>query len=289
MRVLVTGASGQVGRAILRLAPALGVDAVGLARADLDITDAVAVRQSVGSVQPDAVVNAAAYTAVDRAESAPDLAFAVNRDGARNVAEAARQRGVPVVQISTDYVFDGTQPTPYKTDDPTAPLGVYGASKEAGERAVRDTTPDHMILRTAWVFSEHDGNFVTTMLRLASERDRLRVVADQWGHPTAADDVARAALAAATKALDGLSGTVHAAGAPLATWHDLAVATVEEAARVAGKAPIPVDPISTAEYPTPARRPARVELDMASSLARFGLAPFDWRTSLAEVVRRRIG
>ena len=284
MRVLVTGAGGQVGRELARLAPSLGVDVVGMTRADLDVTDARAVRQRVAEVRPDAVVHAAAYTAVDRAEADAEAAFAVNRDGAGHLAGAAA--GLPFVHLSTDYVFDGTKGGPYLPDDPVAPLGVYGASKAAGEVAVREAHPGAVVLRTAWVFGPYPGNFVTTMLRLAAERDRLRVVADQWGHPTSAADVARAALAAV--ACDG-PRTLHVAGTPLATWHDLATEAVRLGAQ-AGLVPlVPVDPIPTSEYPTPAARPRRVELAVAPSLDVLGLAPLDWRAALAEVVARVAG
>ena len=286
MKLLVTGAGGQVGREVVRLAPALGADVVGLDRAGLDVTDADAVRQAVAAARPDAVVNAAAYTAVDRAESEPGAAFAVNRDGAAHLAAACDAAGVPLVHVSTDYVFDGTQGAPYRPGDPVAPLGVYGASKAAGEDAVRQTER-HVILRTAWVFSRYGGNFVATMLRLAAERDRLAVVADQWGHPTAAADVARACLAAAQRAADGLAGTLHTAGAPLATWHGLATETVRLGAEAGLVPAVPVDPIPTAAYPTPAARPPRVELAMDASFAALGLAPFDWRTSLAGEVAVR--
>ena len=285
MRVLVTGAAGQVGREIVRLAPALGVDAVALGRAGLDVTDARAVREAVSASRADAILNAAAYTAVDRAESEPDRAFAVNRDGARHLADACRQRGLPLVHVSTDYVFDGTKGAPYTPDDPVAPANIYGASKAAGEDAVRDVLDRHVIVRTAWVFSRYDGNFVTTMWRLAAERDRLAVVADQWGHPTAAADVARATLAAARRALDGVAGTVHVAGAELATWRDLAVAALA----ASGAPTVPVDPLGTAEYPTAARRPARVELAMGESLNRLGLAPLDWRAALQVEAHARFG
>ena len=287
MRLLVTGAGGQVGREVVRLAPTVGAQAVGLDRAALDVTDADAVRQAVAEARPDAVVHAAAYTAVDRAESEPEAAFAVNRDGAAHVAAACDAAGVPLVHVSTDYVFDGAKGAPYLPGDPTAPLGVYGASKAAGEAAVRAATDRHVILRTAWVFSRYGGNFVATMLRLAAERDRLAVVADQWGHPTSAADVARACLAAAARAADGLAGTLHVAGSPLATWHDLATETVRLAA---GAVPaVPVDPIPTADYPTPAARPGRVELAMADSFRALGLAPFDWRSALATEVEARLG
>ena len=288
MTILLTGAGGQVGREVARLAPALGVEVAAFDRAALDVTDADAVRRRVADAAPDAVVNAAAYTAVDRAEAEPDLAFAVNRDGARHLAEAASERGVPVVHVSTDYVFDGTQGAPYEPGDPVAPLGVYGASKAAGEDAVRAATDRHVILRTAWVFSRYGGNFVATMLRLAGERDRLAVVADQWGHPTAAADVARACLAAARRAAEGLAGTLHVAGTPLATWHDLAAETVRLGVGLGAVPRVPVDPIPTSAYPTPAARPGRVELAMAGSFAALGLPPFDWRTALADEVAARV-
>ena len=285
MRLLVTGAAGQVGREVLRLAPSLGVEAVGLDRAALDVTDAEAVRQAVASSGTDAVVNAAAYTAVDRAESEPHLAFAVNRDGAGHLARACHQSGVPLVHVSTDYVFDGTKGAPYHPGDPVAPANVYGASKAAGEGAVREALDRHVIVRTAWVFSRYDGNFVSTIWRLAGERDRLAVVADQWGHPTAAADVARAAVAAARQSLGGVTGTVHVAGSELATWRDLAAAAVA----VGGAPAVPVDPITTADYPTAAARPRRVELAMGESLNLLGLAPLDWRAALQVEADARFG
>ena len=289
MKLLVTGAGGQVGREIARLAPALNVEVAGLDRAALDVTDAEAVRRALAEARPDAVVNAAAYTAVDRAESEPEAAWAVNRDGAAHLAQAAAAAGVPIVHVSTDYVFDGTKGAPYLPGDPAAPLGVYGASKAAGEDAVRAATERHVVLRTAWVFSRYGGNFVATMLRLAAERDRLAVVADQWGHPTAAADVAQACLAAARRAAEGLVGTLHVAGAPLATWHDLASETVRLAHAAGAVTAVPVDPIPTSAYPTPAARPRRVELAMGDSFGALGLAPFDWRPALAREVEARLG
>lgn len=281
MTVAVTGAGGQVGREVLRLAgPDLEV--VGFARSDLDITDLKAVRRALEDARPDAVVNAAAYTAVDRAESEAEAAHAVNVEGARNVAQAAADLEVACVHISTDYVFDGAKGEPYSTDDPVAPLSVYGATKAEGERDVLEA--GGVVLRTAWVFSPYDGNFVTTMLRLAAEHSRLRVVADQWGRPTAARDVACAALEAAS-----LVGprVLHIAGNPLATWHDLATETVRLGAQAGLCPPVPVDPIPTAEYPTPARRPARVDLEVGPSLAALGLEAVDWRAGLRDVIARR--
>lgn len=287
MRVLVTGAGGQVGVELLRLAAATGVEAVGLARRDLDVTDAEAVRRAVAHHEPDAVVHAAAYTAVDRAESQPELAFAVNRDGAAHVAEACAAAGVPLVHLSTDYVFDGTKDAPYTPDDPVAPLNVYGQSKAAGEAAVRERLDRHVILRTAWVFSGHGHNFVRTMLRLASERERLAVVADQWGHPTWAGDVARAALAAAERSASGAGpqGTLHVAGSPLTTWHGLATAAVTAAADLGFLPTRPIDPVSAASYPTVAQRPRQVQMETVPSLEALGLPEMAWRARLSEVVR----
>ena len=274
----MTGAAGQVGREIVRLGPSLEVNVAGADRAALDITDVKAVDRAVEDSGADAVINAAAFTAVDRAESEPEAAFAVNRDGARHLAQVCAEADVPLIHLSTDYVFDGTKDGPYAPDDPVSPVNVYGASKAAGEVAIRETWDRHLIIRTAWVFSRFDGNFVSTMWRLAAERDRLAVVADQWGHPTAAADVARAALVAARRALEGVSGTVHVAGAELTTWRDLAVAALDA---TRGAVPtVPVDAIATAEYPTPAARPPRVELSMSESLERLGLTPLDWRARL---------
>lgn len=281
MRVLVTGAGGQVGQALVRLGDAAEADVVGVDRAALDITDAAAVRRVITEARPDAVVNAAAYTAVDRAESEPDLAFHVNRDGARTVAEAAADAGVALVHLSTDYVFDGTKGAPYFPDDPVAPLGVYGSSKAAGEAAVLAAGGQAVVLRTAWVFSGYAPNFVRTILRLAAERPRLAVVADQWGHPTSALDVAGAALAAAHFARTRGSGILHIGGLPMTTWHALATAAVADWSEETGHPAIPVDPIPSSAYPTAARRPARVELELASSLRSLGLAEApDWRPAL---------
>ncbi|MDT0631803.1 dTDP-4-dehydrorhamnose reductase [Rubrivirga sp. S365] len=279
----MTGAGGQVGAEAVRLG---GAGVVGVGRGGLDVTDRDAVLRAVEQAEPDVVVHAAAYTAVDRAEAEADRAYAVNRDGAAHVAEACARAGVPLVHLSTDYVFDGTKGTPYVPDDPPAPLGVYGASKAAGETAVRERLDQHLILRTAWVFSGRPGSFVSTMLRLASERPRLGVVADQWGHPTWATALARACLHAAALAAEGRApwGTWHVAGAPLTTWHGLAEAAVAAGAERGVTPAVPVDPIATAGYPTAARRPARVELEIAPSLAALGLAPLDWRDGVGPSV-----
>ena len=279
LTLVVTGAAGQVGAQMCRIAEAAGVRAIGLDRAALDVTDGSAVRRALARHQPDAVVNAAAYTAVDRAETEPALAFAVNRDGPAALAQGCHALGVALVHLSTDYVFDGTKGAPYTERDPVAPLGVYGASKAAGEAAVRGTLDRHAILRTAWVFSAQAPNFVQTILRVARERDRLDVVDDQWGHPTWAGDVAEASLSLARQLVAGRAvGTVHYGGRPLTTWHGLASAVVDAAGL-----PTRVDPVSTSAFPRPAARPARVELDLARAEA-LGLAIPDWRDRVRAVV-----
>ena len=286
VRGLVTGAAGQVGRELVRAAGP-GLDLLPLARADLDITDAAAVVETIAAHQTEVVINAAAYTAVDRAEEEPMRAFAVNRDGAANLAAACAEAGIPLVHLSTDYVFNGRKGQPYTEADAPDPLGVYGRSKWEGEEAVRERLDRHLIVRTSWVFSAHPPNFVTTMLRLAQEREVLRVVADQRGCPTAARDVAACALALARRAVTDPEtpwGTVHFAGTPAATWHELAEAVVAEAAPLVPVIVERVAPITTTEYPTPAARPPDSRLDGSRLEAAFGIAPPPWRPALRDVV-----
>lgn len=285
--VLVFGANGQVGFELLRAAWAPGLTAVGLDRAAGDVTDARAVTSAVAAHRPALVVNASAYTAVDKAESEPDAAFAVNRDGPAHLARACADAGVPLIHISTDYVFDGTsKTTPWREDDPVAPQGVYAASKLAGEEAVREAQPDHVILRTAWVFGAHGHNFVKTMLRLARERDELQVVADQHGCPTPAAAIAAAIAAIAQARLGGggwTPGTFHYGGAPATTWHGFADRIVERAAARIGRRPT-VTAIATADFPTPARRPANSVLDTARLGQAYGIPPADWMAGLDRVL-----
>ena len=197
MKVLVLGTSGQVGDALMRASWLAGTTLAGLARPALDMADPASIDRAMAENAPDLVVNATAYTAVDKAESDRDAAFAVNRDGPARLAALCAARGVPLIHISTDYVFDGTKPAPYAENDPVDPVNVYGASKEAGEAAVRAALPRHVILRTSWVYAAHGANFVKTMLRLGRERPELGVVADQTGAPTAAADIAAAIVAIA--------------------------------------------------------------------------------------------
>ena len=284
--LLVFGATGQVGRALMDACRAQGVAAVGVARAATDIADPAAVARAVGEAEPRLVVNCAAHTAVDRAESEPELAAAVNDVGAGAVAEAAARAGVPVLHLSTDYVFNGTKGDAYTEDDPMAPLGVYGRTKAAGEARVRAATPRHVILRTSWVFGAHGHNFLKTMLRLAGERDELRVVADQCGCPTATPDIAAAVLAvdAALARGAGDYGTFHFAGEGATSWHGFAQAIVDAQAETTGRRPSVVA-IATADYPTPARRPADSRLNSARFLLTFGLRAEPWPARVRETVR----
>jgi dTDP-4-dehydrorhamnose reductase len=285
-RLLVTGARGQLGRELALRAPRRGLAVVALPHAELDIGDREATARAIAAHRPDVVVNAAAYTAVDRAESEPGPAFAVNEDGPRHLARACAARGAPLIHVSTDYVFDGRKAGAYGEDDPVAPINVYGASKEAGERALRAAHEAHVILRTSWVYAAHGGNFVRTMLRLAGERDTLSVVADQHGCPTAAGDLAEAGLDVAQRLLDGQRsfGTYHFAGRGIATWHELAEAALE-LCLPEGRTRPRVLPVPATAFPRPARRPANSALDCARIEAVFGIRPRPWREALAEVGR----
>jgi dTDP-4-dehydrorhamnose reductase len=285
-RLLVTGAGGQLGRELLRRGPKRGLVTIGRSRAELDITDPLAIERAIDVADADLVVNAAAYTAVDQAESEPERAHAVNELGPRRLAQACAARGLPLIHVSTDYVFDGAKAQGYVEDDPVAPLGVYGASKEAGERAIREELPAHVILRTAWVYSAHSRNFVLTMLQLAAKQDELRVVGDQRGSPTFAGELAEGILTIANR-LDGspaMHGTFHFAGAGATSWAGFAQGVMELCLPAGAKAPVIV-PIATAEFPRPARRPANSVL-LCGKLGRvYQIEPRPWREALAEVGR----
>jgi dTDP-4-dehydrorhamnose reductase len=290
MRILVTGTEGQVARAMAERAPKHGAEIVLLGRPKLDLTDPERVRAVVGEAGGDVVVNAAAYTAVDQAESEPDLAEAVNRNGAEAVARAARDMNVPVIQISTDYVFDGTAARPYRESDRVAPLGVYGRTKLAGEEAVAAIQPDHAILRTAWVYSPFGKNFVKTMLRVGTDRDEVSVVADQHGSPTSALDIADAVIAVArnlvTRPQDAsLRGVFHMGGTGYTTWADFAAWIFDVSGRLGGPC-ARVRRIATADYPTPAKRPANSRLDCSKLAQIHGLTLPGWRESVETCVER---
>lgn len=288
MRIAVTGRTGQVVQSLLACAAAAGVAVIPVGRPELDLEQPASTLQALAAAEPDCIVNAAAYTAVDKAEAEPDLAMRVNGFGAGAVAAAAAAFGVPLIQISTDYVFDGTAARPWRESDATAPLGAYGRSKLAGEQSVAASTDDYAILRTAWVYSPYGGNFVKTMLRLAETRDDLGVVADQLGSPTSAPDLAEAIIAVG-KALvarpgdAALRGVFHAAGTGEASWADLAEAVFATSAALGGPG-ASVKRIATADYPTPARRPANSRLDCSLLAERHGLRLPPWQESVRTCV-----
>jgi dTDP-4-dehydrorhamnose reductase len=266
------------------MAPAL-VEVVGVGHAELDITQEDSIRRVVGSIAPDIIVNAAAYTAVDRAESEPAAAKRVNADGPRLLALAARDSDARLVHISTDFVFDGTSSTPYRPDAATGPVSEYGRTKRLGEQAVREALADRsVVLRTAWVYSPSGHNFMLTMLRLMAERKYVRVVADQVGTPTAARSVAEAIWKIISR--PDINGVHHWTDAGVASWYDFAVAIAEEAADLGLlDADVTVTPIATAEYPTPARRPAYSVLDTGSLMQALGVTPAHWRKVLRTTLK----
>ena len=290
LRLAVTGTQGQVVRALQERAAEAGITVVAIGRPALDLASG-----AVGALvdaQADAIVNAAAYTAVDQAESEPDLAMAVNGSGAGAVARVAASLGVPLIHISTDYVFDGSADRPYRESDPVGPASAYGRSKLEGERQVAAAQPDHAILRTAWLYSPWGRNFVRTMLRLAAEHDEVAVVDDQRGSPTSALDLADAVIGVARNLVDrpddpSLRGVFHAAGGGETSWAGLAAAVFAEAARC-GARPTRVRLIATAAYPTPARRPANSRLDCTRLRCAHAIALPDWHSSLPVCVRRLV-
>lgn len=283
MKVLVTGAGGQVGRLLSATCPE-GIELVACPHAELDIGDADAVRRMFERVKPAAVINAAAYTAVDRAESEPEAARRINGLGPAHLAASAAACGARLVQISTDFVFDGTASSPVRPEAHPHPLSVYGMSKREGELAVLEALPEHsLIVRTAWVYAAEGKNFLNTMLRLMRERGAVRVVADQVGTPTAARPLAEALWQIVARA--DIGGIHHWTDAGVASWYDFAVAIAEEGTAL-GLLPsgIAVTPIATEDYPTPARRPAYSVLDKRSLAAR-GIHPQHWRHRLRDTLK----
>jgi len=291
MRLLITGWQGQLARSLIEAAAGRPeITALSLGRPALDLCVRPSILRSLTDATPDIIVNTAAYTAVDKAESEPDAAFALNRDGAGMLAEAAAARSVPIIHVSTDYVFDGRKSAPYLESDPTHPINVYGASKLAGELAVAAANPHHIILRTAWVHSPFGQNFVKTMLRLAAARPRLNVVADQTGNPTYAPHLAAAIIDLAVKinklkTNDISWGAYHAAGTGETTWQGLAQAVFARSKALGGPA-AEADPIPTSSYPTPAARPLNSRLDCGKLAANFGVRLPDWREGVTTCVRR---
>jgi dTDP-4-dehydrorhamnose reductase len=290
-QVLVTGASGQVGTELQRCAWPDGWEAIALDRAALDLTDTDAIARVVASRPWAAVINAAAYTAVDKAESDAVAAWRTNALAPAALAAACAETGIPIVQISTDYVFAGDKPGAWEVGDPVSPLGVYGASKLGGELAIRTSGARHAIVRTAWVVSAHGHNFIKTMLRLAETRDRLTVVDDQRGSPTGAADLARALASIAVRLAedaDAPCGTFHFSNSGATSWAGFAAEIFRQSAARGGPS-AEVAPITTAEYPTPARRPANSLLSHDAIRAAYGIEPRDWSQALGDILDELIG
>ncbi len=297
-RILITGATGQVGGALLHTLAPLG-DVIAPGRADLDLADANSVRRAMRELRPRWVVNAGAYTAVDKAESEPELARAINAIAPRAIGQEAATIGAAVVHFSTDYVFDGSRTVPYVETDSTAPLNIYGRTKLDGELALAQSGAAHLIFRTSWVYGATGKNFLRSILRMARERSVLRIVADQHGAPTWSEELARMAAhvigqvetgsrgCALDAAVAPLCGVYHAAGAGETTWFGFAQAIVEEARKLDPEATLAkVEAITTAEYPTPARRPANSRLNCAKLQRAFGWRMSEWSASVARVIEQ---
>ena len=285
--IAIVGSNGQLGWELVRQGNTLGRKMLALGSADIDVTrsESIAGCLKAGSVQ--LVINAAAYTAVDLAETEKKRAFEVNRDGPANLAGFCARAGIPLIHVSTDYVFDGSKADAYREDDPVAPIGVYGQSKAAGETEVRRISPRHLIVRTAWLYGVHGHNFVKTMLRLRREKKTIKVVDDQTGCPTYAADLARAILLMTDHILGGKKtcwGTYHYCGAGSVTWCGFAKAIFEIAAKHEAVDTPKVIPITSAEYPTPVKRPANSVLDCSKIENQFGIQPRPWIDSLTDMI-----
>lgn len=288
MKVLVIGAKGQLARSLIGAKKPVGVKIVAMGRPACELSLPETVARTFDLIGPKLVVNTAAYTDVDSAESEPELAHSVNAKGAAIVARACNVRDIPLIHISTDYVFDGSKGAPYVEDDLVAPLGVYGRTKLEGERAVAETCAQHIVLRTAWIVSPFGHNFVKTMLRIAENRMEIGVVADQIGSPTYAPHLASAILeicqSIVTRHEGQISwGTYHAAGTGEATWCDLAQEVLVQSKRFGGKSAV-VRPITTSDYPTPARRPANSRLNCGKLARLYGVTLPNWRDGVSECV-----
>ncbi|WP_088345774.1 MULTISPECIES: dTDP-4-dehydrorhamnose reductase [Rhodomicrobium] len=286
MKILLTGATGQLGREICRSRLASGTRLIAASRAQLDLTRPSEIDGFVGEIAPDLVVNAAAYTAVDRAQSDPELAFAINRDGAASLSKAAAAHGAAIVHFSTDYVFDGSKDGEWTEEDRPNPLSVYGESKLIGEIAVAAANPRHLILRTSWLYAGQGHNFLRTMLRIGKDRTRLPVVADQIGRPTAAADLADTALGMAMQAMqgEGAWGLYHVCNSgPATSWHGFASAIFSKAARWSGIPPI-LEPITTEAFGAPAPRPRNSALALGKLQQVYGLTPRPWHAALCDVL-----
>lgn len=289
-RVVVIGAYGMLGRDLVLALEQSGITPLGWDLDHIDITRLEDVRLKLPKASADVVINCAAYTAVDRAETDGDAAFAVNCDGAANLAEVCAVLGIPLIHISTDYVFDGNAQRPYREDDPANPIGVYALSKWQGEDAVRKRLVEHLIVRTAWLYGVHGHNFVKTILKLAAEREELRVVADQHGCPTWTVELAAALVTMVRRVLLDRSavpwGTYHFCGAGQTTWHQFATAIIAMGRNWQDLQVQRVVPVTTAEYPVAARRPPWSVLDCGKIAVSFGITPRPWQDALADMIRQ---
>jgi len=289
MKVLLTGAQGQVGSEIQRLMTLSEWSLYACGHDQLDIVDAMQVARQLNEYQPDLVINTAAYTAVDQAESEPDAAFSINSEGPKNLAMECARYGIPLIHLSTDYVFDGAMARPYTEQDSVSPLGVYGQSKWQGEQQVRRLCEKHIVLRVSWVYGCVGNNFVKTMLRLAKERDELRIVADQSGCPTSARDIARVIEHLAQKITESQSvshwGTYHYCGAPVTNWYQFAKAIIAEERKYDSLQIKNIIAIGTEDYPTAAQRPKNSALCCDKILEHFGIRQVDWQSELKDVLK----
>ncbi len=287
-RLAVTGLTGQVVSSLIARAPD-DVEIIALGRPQLELSKRDAVLASLKAIHCDAIINAAAYTAVDKAESEPELAMRINGEGAGFVAEAASALNLPLLHLSTDYVFDGKLDRPYREDDQTGPTGAYGRSKLEGERLIWQIHPNHVILRTAWVYSPHGSNFVKTMLRLGETRDEIGVVSDQVGNPTSALDAADALFLISRRIIEDkspqLRGVFHMVGQGDASWAEFAK-KIFETVNYNGGRETRVKPITTADYPTPAKRPANSRLDCSKLANLYGITLPNWRSSVEDCVKQ---
>jgi dTDP-4-dehydrorhamnose reductase len=288
MNVLILGTPGQLGHELMTAAWPAGTELVGLAYPEFDMADPACVDRAVADHGCDVVVNATAYTAVDKAETERDLAYAINAAGVERLASACKAKGVPLLHVSTDYVFDGSKPhpQPYVESDPVCPVNTYGATKEAGEALLRAAWERHVIIRTSWVYASHGANFIKTMLRFGRERDEMKVVDDQHGAPTAAADLAAAIVSICGQVVgktDAQWGTYHLTGAGWTTWAGFAEHVFQRLAQAEGKRP-KLTRIATVDYPTPAARPANSRLDCAKIERAFGVKPPPWEQSVDRVL-----
>lgn len=287
-KILITGAHGQVGKELTQVALEKGFNVISASRSDLDITQTQSIDSYITQHQPNIVINAAAHTAVDKAESEQNLAFSINRDGAKNLATVCKKLKIPLLHISTDYVFDGSSTEPYSENSLVSPLGVYGESKWQGEEAIRQILNEHLILRVAWVFGAQGNNFVKTMLRLGKDREELNVVADQFGGPSPAKYIAQVLIHLTElyqKNNTLLWGTYHYCGNPKTSWYDFAKEIFKQALKLSLlDKEIHVKPIATAEYPTAAKRPVNSMLDCTKLKTTFEIEMPDWKTALKQVL-----